>query len=64
MGQVFQGTHFGKHYKVVGDRRQERTSIQTDQVKRLLCLQPRFHQSTDLTTSLRLKKGKSINVRQ
>lgn len=62
MGQMFQGTHFGKHYEVVGDRRQEQTSFQTGQMNHLLRLQPRFLQSTHLTTSLWLKREKRIQV--
>lgn len=61
MGQMFQGTHFVKYCKAEGGRRWEPTSFQTGQTKRLLYLQPSFHQSIDARYFITPLK-KSINI--
>lgn len=64
MGQVSQGTHFRKHYKVAGGRRQGRTSPQTGHMKHPSCLQSGFIKTQALTTLLCLKKKQRKNTRK
>lgn len=64
MGQVSQGTHFRKHYKVAGGRRQGQTSPQTGHMKHPSCLQSGFTKTQALTTLLCLKKKQRKNTRK